>query len=72
MRPLANFEIAVLFSRLYGKGKSVAISKLAHILVPSDHSYIVLALVNNSLTIVFKFSIFNDRYLQIPNKFARR
>ena len=45
MRPLANFEIAVLFSRLYGKGKSVAISKLVDYLRTSSPSYIVLALV---------------------------
>ena len=41
---LASFEIAALFTRLYGEWKSKAILKLDDFLVPTGRSYIVLAL----------------------------
>ena len=46
----ASFEITALFTRLYGEGKSAAISRVADILDPSRGSYTVLALVSFSYT----------------------
>ena len=66
---MVRFEIAALFTRRHGEGKSAAISKLADLLVPSSCSYIVLALVRaflrfeNRQNSEFSRTGFDSRYL---------